>query len=100
MTNIVNKNKPAPAPQGKRGRIRTWLACIAIVAAGVGVHPVAFASHILPPCEYEDSAWCYWDGRLMGNGTGWSFVALWDRDADSPRPWPVTIYDRWIGPNM
>ena len=28
----------------------------------------------IPPCEYEDSWGCYWDGGNFGNGEGLSFV--------------------------
>lgn len=31
----------------------------------------------LPPCETEDSSWCYWDAATRGNGEGRSFIALW-----------------------
>lgn len=30
----------------------------------------------LPPCEYEDSADCYWNAGSMGNGDGISFIDL------------------------
>lgn len=30
----------------------------------------------LPPCEYEDSANCYWNATSAGNGQGTSFIDL------------------------
>jgi len=31
---------------------------------------------VLPPCEYEDSAWCVWNAAEAGNGEGQSFANL------------------------
>ena len=43
---------------------------------------------VLAPCEYEDSADCYWDAANRGNGLGNSFVDIdgllfsWDGKAN------------------
>lgn len=40
----------------------------------------------LAPCQYEDSANCYWDASTRGNGNGNSFVDInghlwtWERE--------------------
>lgn len=31
---------------------------------------------VLTPCEQEDSANCYWDNEVRGNGVGTSFVDI------------------------
>lgn len=48
------------------------------IAVGI-VHPQSFSNPpepSLPACSQEDSANCYWDARIHGNGTGRSFVDL------------------------
>jgi hypothetical protein len=36
--------------------------------------PMQLPNLVLPPCAQEDSVNCYWDTRVMGNGTGESFI--------------------------
>jgi hypothetical protein len=36
--------------------------------------PMQLPNLLLPPCAQEDSVNCYWDARVMGNGTGESFI--------------------------
>lgn len=35
-----------------------------------------FLLAVLPPCQTEDSTWCGWDAKSLGNGQGSSFVDL------------------------
>lgn len=55
---------------------------LAVVAAASATTLLALAAAVsmLPPCEYEDSSWCYWQADRMGNGEGQSFISLWPRD--------------------
>lgn len=75
----------------RRARIAA-AAAVAVLAAALAVSVATTeqpgASVGLPVCEHEDSSWCVWPARVVGNGEGSSFVALWpgvtivvDRDA-------------------
>ena len=49
------------------------LVCIGIDAAN---HEPGEVYMILGPCPTEDSANCYWDATVSGNGQGTSFVDI------------------------
>lgn len=59
--------------------------CLASGIASATTDPCPFELATLPPCEYEDSADCYWDAANRGNGIGDSFVDIdglifsWDK---------------------
>lgn len=39
---------------------------------------IDISGHCLPPCQTEDSAWCYWSASRGGNGIGRSFIDIED----------------------
>ena len=47
---------------------------VAMLAGGAGIAQAAGTP--LPPCEFEDSANCYWDAEERSNGKGDSFVDI------------------------
>lgn len=56
---------------GKRVALYASLAALALPVIGGYVW-----IKNLPPCEYEDTANCYWDAQTFGNGIGTSFINI------------------------
>lgn len=51
--------------------IAITLLTLALLAIGVNTATAAPTT----PCEYEDSNYCVWDAKHMGNGEGKSFIS-------------------------
>lgn len=50
------------------------LVCAAVLVSSGCTHEPRRASYLrMAPCPTEDSAGCYWDAKVRGNGQGESF---------------------------
>lgn len=68
---------------GADGKPIRHVSTVGAIAMTVGAFAVMMGAGIASfvtstPCPTEDSTWCTWNGGAHGNGTGRSFVTLWD----------------------
>lgn len=106
MPGMLDMNQPIkPRRRGGRGAFLTRMFAVGIVATMLGgglaivqnveaeaisqakINAYIRSENGIPPCKWEDGSGtpgvpekspCYWNAKTMGDGNGWSFIAMPD----------------------